>query len=63
MVGTNEEAIYNAFKLLLENEEKYEAMSKESNPYEDGFDSKRIADILELEKFELECNIEVKKCK
>ncbi|MDN3425683.1 UDP-N-acetylglucosamine 2-epimerase (non-hydrolyzing) [Microbacterium sp. APC 3898] len=47
LVGTNEETIYNAFKLLLENQEKYESMSKASNPYGDGFASKRIADILE----------------
>lgn len=47
LVGTNEETIYDAFKLLLENEEKYEAMSKASNPYGDGLASKRIADILE----------------
>lgn len=46
LVGTEEETIYNAFKLLLENEEEYEKMSKASNPYGDGFASKRIADIL-----------------
>ncbi|AIY06284.1 UDP-N-acetylglucosamine 2-epimerase [Planococcus sp. PAMC 21323] len=49
LVGTNEETIYNAFKLLLEDEAKYESMSKASNPYGDGFASKRIADILETE--------------
>jgi UDP-N-acetylglucosamine 2-epimerase (non-hydrolysing) len=47
LVGTNEETIYQAFKSLLENEEKYEQMSQASNPYGDGFASKRIADILE----------------
>ena len=49
LVGTEEETIYNAFKLLLENEEEYEKMSKASNPYGDGFASKRIADILTKE--------------
>ncbi len=47
LVGTDEEVIYKNFKLLLENKEAYEAMSKASNPYGDGFASKRIADILE----------------
>ncbi|MGM9551568.1 MAG: non-hydrolyzing UDP-N-acetylglucosamine 2-epimerase [Clostridia bacterium] len=46
LVGTEEETIYNAFKLLLENKDEYEKMSKASNPYGDGFASKRIADIL-----------------
>lgn len=47
LVGTNEETIYNNFKLLLENEDVYETMAKASNPYGDGFACKRIADILE----------------
>lgn len=47
LVGTNEETIYNNFKLLLENKNEYEKMSKASNPYGDGFACKRIADILE----------------
>ncbi|UOE61884.1 UDP-N-acetylglucosamine 2-epimerase (non-hydrolyzing) [Priestia filamentosa] len=47
LVGTNEENIYSHFKLLLENEEEYKKMSQASNPYGDGFASKRIADILE----------------
>jgi UDP-N-acetylglucosamine 2-epimerase (non-hydrolysing) len=46
LVGTNEETIYNAFKLLLEDESEYNAMSKASNPYGDGLASVRIADIL-----------------
>lgn len=46
LVGTNEEIIYNAFKLLLENKEEYEKMSHACNPYGDGFASKKIADIL-----------------
>ena len=47
LVGTNEQVIYENFKLLLENREAYEKMSKASNPYGDGFASKKIADILE----------------
>lgn len=47
LVGTNEENIYKAFKLLLEDKDEYEKMSKASNPYGDGFASKRIADVLE----------------
>lgn len=47
LVGTDEEMIYKTFKNLLEDKEKYEKMSKASNPYGDGFASKRIADILE----------------
>lgn len=47
LVGTEEETIYNNFKLLLENKEEYEKMSNASNPYGDGFACKRIADILE----------------
>lgn len=48
LVGTDEQVIYDNFKLLLENAEAYEEMSKASNPYGDGLASKRIADILEL---------------
>ena len=47
LVGTEEDVIYENFKLLLENEEEYAKMSNASNPYGDGFASKRIADILE----------------
>lgn len=47
LVGTDEEVIYNNFKLLLESKEAYDTMSKASNPYGDGFACKRIADILE----------------
>lgn len=47
LVGRDEERIYTAFKELLEVPEAYEAMSKASNPYGDGFASKYIADILE----------------
>jgi UDP-N-acetylglucosamine 2-epimerase (non-hydrolysing) len=47
LVGTDEELIYNTFKRLLENNSEYDKMSHTSNPYGDGFASKRIADILE----------------
>ncbi len=46
LVGTDEDVIYENFKLLLENQDAYDAMSKASNPYGDGFACKRIADIL-----------------
>ena len=47
LVGTDEQVIYDNFKLLLEDKSAYDAMSKASNPYGDGFACKRIADILE----------------
>lgn len=47
LVGTDEETIYNNFKLLLENKEEYERMSQACNPYGDGHACERIADILE----------------
>lgn len=47
LVGTKERTIYDTFKLLLENKEEYDKMSKASNPYGDGRTSERIADILE----------------
>lgn len=47
LVGTDEDVIYKTFELLLEDKNEYDKMSKASNPYGDGFASKRIADILE----------------
>lgn len=47
LVGTEEQTIYDNFKLLLENSDAYDAMAHASNPYGDGFACKRIADILE----------------
>lgn len=47
LVGTNEETIYKTFKLLLENQEEYDKMSRACNPYGDGHACERIADILE----------------
>lgn len=47
LVGTDEEIIYQNFSELLSNRDSYEAMSKASNPYGDGYTCERIADILE----------------
>ncbi|HEY5586661.1 MAG TPA: UDP-N-acetylglucosamine 2-epimerase (non-hydrolyzing) [Ruminiclostridium sp.] len=47
LVGTDEEVIYNAVKLLLQDKTEYEKMSHASNPYGDGFACKRIANVLE----------------
>ena len=47
LVGTDEQVIYDNFKLLLTDENEYNKMSQASNPYGDGFACKRIADILE----------------
>ncbi|MBQ1976474.1 MAG: UDP-N-acetylglucosamine 2-epimerase (non-hydrolyzing), partial [Clostridia bacterium] len=47
LVGTDEDVIYENFKLLLNDSIAYDAMAKASNPYGDGFACKRIADILE----------------
>ena len=44
LVGTEEEPIYEAFCLLLENRQAYEAMAKAVNPYGDGTACIQIAD-------------------
>ena len=46
LVGTDEEVIYENFKILLDDVNEYEHMSKASNPYGDGTACKQIADIL-----------------
>ncbi len=51
LVGTDEEKIYKNFKLLLEDKDEYEKMSKAANPYGDGHASEMIADILEGKVF------------
>lgn len=51
LVGTDEQTIYKTFKLLLENQEAYEKMSKACNPYGDGKACIRIADVLEGKKY------------
>ncbi len=48
LVGTDENTIYENFKELINNEKVYKNMSNASNPYGDGFASKKIADILEM---------------
>lgn len=46
LVGTEEQVIYEEFSRLLDDPEEYRTMSHASNPYGDGYASKRIADIL-----------------
>lgn len=46
LVGTAEEMIYHSFAELLTDEDTYAKMSQASNPYGDGFASRRIADAL-----------------
>ena len=50
LVGTDEEVIYRETKKLLDNKREYNKMSKASNPYGDGYASKRIVDAI-IEKF------------
>ncbi len=47
LVGTDEETIYRELSTLLTDPEAYNAMAHASNPYGDGFASRRIADLLE----------------
>ncbi|MCL2392369.1 MAG: UDP-N-acetylglucosamine 2-epimerase (non-hydrolyzing) [Oscillospiraceae bacterium] len=47
LVGTDEKDVYKGFRRLVTDKTLYDAMSLASNPYGDGFASKRIADILE----------------
>ena len=47
LVGTDEDVIYENFKLLLDDPAAYDAMAQASNPYGDGYACKRISDILE----------------
>lgn len=46
LVGTNYEKIINEVTILLENQERYEEMSKAINPYGDGKACERIVNIL-----------------
>ena len=46
LVGTNEDTILREFTRLLTDNEEYLKMSHASNPYGDGFASKRIANII-----------------
>lgn len=49
LVGTDEETIYRNFRQLLTDQDAYDTMANASNPYGDGYASRRIADILEQE--------------
>ena len=49
LAGTRQEDIYREFRTLLTDAAAYEAMSRASNPYGDGFASRRIADVLARE--------------
>lgn len=42
LVGTDENVIYDNFKLLLEDKDAYNAMAKASNPYGDGTACKKL---------------------
>ena len=46
LVGTERENVYNSLKHLLQDEEEYKSMTKNSNVYGDGLASKRIVDII-----------------
>ncbi|RFU64258.1 non-hydrolyzing UDP-N-acetylglucosamine 2-epimerase [Bacillus sp. V59.32b] len=46
LAGTNEEDVYRLATELLTNREKHQEMAKASNPYGDGFASKRIAEAI-----------------
>ena len=46
LVGTDEEAIYQHFTELLDNQDVYNAMAHAANPYGDGHACERIADVL-----------------
>ena len=48
LTGTEEDTVYYAFSRLLHDKTTYETMSRASNPYGDGFASRRIADVLEF---------------
>ena len=54
LVGTDEDIIYHSFCTLLTDPAAYAAMSEASNPYGDGFASRRIADILQRELEEIQ---------
>ncbi|MDR1298930.1 MAG: UDP-N-acetylglucosamine 2-epimerase (non-hydrolyzing) [Oscillospiraceae bacterium] len=55
LTGSDTDAIYSAAKLLLEDRREYEKMSRASNPYGDGFASRRIADAI------LRCGAQLRK--
>ena len=46
LVGTEEEAVYENIRLLLDDKGAYDAMAKALNPYGDGKAAERIVDII-----------------
>lgn len=48
LAGTNTEKIIDCFYKVINDQNLYELMSNASNPYGDGYSSKKIVDILEL---------------
>ena len=54
LVGTEEETIYASFKQLLCDRDEYARMSQASNPYGDGCACRRIADIIEGKREDIE---------
>lgn len=46
LIGTKEDDVYKSFVELLTDSQVYKQMSQASNPYGDGFASRRIADII-----------------
>ena len=54
LVGTSEDVVYAQARRLLNDKDEYEKMSKASNPYGDGFASRRIVEILEGNKLKEE---------
>lgn len=59
LVGTDSDAIYDACRLLLTDNEEYRRMSNAVNPYGDGHACERIADALELR---LNCDNSSRSC-
>ena len=47
LIGTDEDTVYNSFKVLLGDKNLYERMSFSKNPYGDGNASRSIADVIE----------------
>ena len=46
LVGTNQQKIYEAAKLLLTDKNEYEKMARAINPYGDGYASRRIVNVI-----------------
>ena len=46
LIGTKEDYIYSSIKKMLKNRAEYSKMSQSTNPYGDGFASKRISDVI-----------------